>query len=128
MTQPESARKGTISPQMEQVARQEGLDAEFIRHGGAQGKIVIPANIEHRNLVPCGIGQGLKTKVNANIGTSSDFGDIDTEMAKLRVAIVSKADTFMHLRTGGDIPATRRANIDSCPGPLGRVPTYSAVL
>lgn len=56
MTQLESARKGIISPQMEQVAQQEGLDAEFIRQGVAQGTIVIPANAEHRNLVPCGIG------------------------------------------------------------------------
>lgn len=128
MTQLESARKGIISPQMEQVARQEGLDAEFIRQGVAQGTIVIPANIEHRNLVPCGIGQGLKTKVNANIGTSSDFGDIDTEMEKLRVAIDSKADTVMDLSTGGDIPAIRRAIIASSPVPIGTVPIYQAAI
>lgn len=68
MTQLELAKAGTISPVMEQVARQEGLAADFIREGIAQGTIVIPANPNHRNLVPCGIGQGLRTKINANLG------------------------------------------------------------
>ena len=128
MTQLELARKGIISPQMEQVAQQEGLDAEFIRHGVAQGTIVIPANAEHRNLVPCGIGQGLKTKVNANIGTSSDFGDISTELEKLGVAIECGADTVMDLSTGGDIPAIRQAIIASSPAPIGTVPIYQAAI
>ncbi len=88
MTQLESAGKGIVTPQMKIVAEAEGLDAEFIREGVARGRIVIPANINHdEKLIPCGIGQGLKTKVNANIGTSSDFGDINTELEKLRVAI-----------------------------------------
>jgi len=128
MTQLELAREGIISPQMEQVAQQEGLDAEFIRQGMAHGTIVIPANAEHRNLVPCGIGQGLRTKVNANIGTSSDFGDINTELEKLRVALDSKADTVMDLSTGGDITAIRRAIIASSPSPIGTVPIYQAAI
>ena len=126
MTQLELAREGTISPQMEQVAQQEGVDAEFIRRGVAEGTIVIPANAEHKNLVPCGIGQGLKTKVNANIGTSSDFGDIDTELEKLRVAIDCGADTVMDLSTGGDISAIRRTIITSSSVPVGTVPIYQA--
>jgi len=124
MTQLESAREGIISPQMELVAQHEGVEAEFIRQGVAGGTIVIPANINHTNLVPCGIGHGLKTKVNANIGTSSDFGNIDTELAKLRVAIDSGADTVMDLSTGGDISAIRRAIIASSPLPIGTVPIY----
>ena len=124
MTQLELAREGIISPQMEQVAQQEGVDAEFIRQGVAGGTIVIPANAEHQNLVPCGIGQGLKTKVNANIGTSSDFGDIDTELEKLRVSIDYGADTVMDLSTGGDISAIRRAIIASSSVPIGTVPIY----
>ena len=124
MTQLELAREGIISPQMEQVAQQEGVDAEFIRQGVAGGTIVIPANAEHKNLVPCGIGQGLKTKVNANIGTSSDFGDIDTELEKLRVSIDYGADTVMDLSTGGDISAIRRAIIASSSVPIGTVPIY----
>jgi phosphomethylpyrimidine synthase len=126
MTQLELAKKGVISPQMVQVAQQETLDAEFIRQGVAEGTVVIPANIKHSNLVPCGIGRGLKTKVNANIGTSSDFGDIDTELEKLRVTIDSGADTVMDLSTGGDISAIRRAVIAASPLAVGTVPIYQA--
>jgi len=126
MTQLESARAGIISPQMEQVAQREGLDAEFIRQGVAGGTIVIPANIDHSNLIPRGIGQGLSTKVNANIGTSSVFGDIDTELEKLRVAVDSGADTVMDLSTGGDISAIRRAIIASSSLLVGTVPIYQA--
>ena len=89
MTQMELAKEGTISPQMELVARHEGVEAEFVRQAVAEGTIVVPSNTRHTDLVPCGIGQGLRTKVNANIGTSSDYGDIDTELEKLRVAIDS---------------------------------------
>ena len=126
MTQLELAKKGAISLQMKQVAEKEGLEAEFIRQGVAQGTIVIPANIWHSNLDPCGIGQGLYTKVNANIGTSSDYGTRDTELEKLRITIEYKADTVMDLSTGGDITAIRRAIIASCPIPIGTVPIYQA--
>ncbi len=126
MTQLESARAGIISPQMEQVAQREGVEAEFIQKGVAGGTIVIPANINHSNLIPCGIGQGLSTKVNANIGTSSDFGNIDTELEKLRVATDSGADTVMDLSTGGDISAIRQAIIASSSLPIGTVPIYQA--
>ncbi len=126
MTQLELARDGIISPQMELVAQHEGIEAEFIRQGIASGTIVIPANTRHTDLVPCGIGQGLKTKVNANIGTSSDFGNIDTELEKLRVAIDCQADTVMDLSTGGDISAIRQAIIASSSLPVGTVPIYQA--
>jgi len=126
MTQLELAKEGIISSQVKLVAEQEGVDAEFIRQGVAKGTIVIPANINHTNLVPCGIGQGLKTKVNANIGTSSDFGDVNTELEKLRVAIDSGADTVMDLSTGGDISAIRRAIIAASSVPIGTVPIYQA--
>jgi phosphomethylpyrimidine synthase len=126
MTQLELAREGIISPQMEQVAQREGIAAEAIRQGVAQGKIVIPANKNHQNLVPCGIGQGLRTKVNANFGTSSDFGDINTELEKLSVAIDAGADTVMDLSTGGDIAAIRQAIIAKSTLPVGTVPIYQA--
>ncbi len=126
MTQLELAKEGIISPEMELVAQSEGLGAEFIRQGVAKGTIVIPANTNHANLAACGIGQGLKTKVNANIGTSSDYGNIDTEMEKLRVAIDAGADTVMDLSTGGDISAIRRAVIASSSVPVGTVPIYQA--
>jgi len=126
MTQLESAREGIISPQMKVVAQAEGVEAEFIRQGVAKGTIVIPANIKHSKLVPCGIGQGLSTKVNANIGTSSDFGNVDSELGKMRAAIDSGADTVMDLSTGGDISAIRQAIIASSSLPIGTVPIYQA--
>ena len=126
MTQLELAKKGIISQQMKSVAKREGVEVEFIRQGVAKGTIVIPANIKHANLIPCGIGQGLSTKVNANIGTSSDYGDVDTELEKLRVAVDSGADTVMDLSTGGDISAIRQAIIASSAVPIGTVPIYQA--
>lgn len=128
MTQLELARKGIVSPQMERVAEKEGLDAEFIRQGVAQGTIVIPANIKHDNLDPCGIGKGLRTKVNANFGTSPDYGNVDTELEKLQAAIEAKSDTVMDLSTGGDISAIRRAIIAASPLPLGTVPIYQVAI
>ncbi len=126
MTQLELAKKGIISPQMKAVAEVEGLEPEFIRQGVAAGTIVIPANTKHSNLAPCGIGQGLSTKINANIGTSSDFGDINSELEKLRVAIEAGADAVMDLSTGGDIGAIRRAIITASPRTIGTVPIYQA--
>ena len=111
---------------MEQVARQEGLTAEYIREGIADGTIIIPCNPLHRNLVPCGIGRGLRTKINANIGTSSDYGTIQTELEKLQAVIDYKADVVMDLSTGGDISALRRAVIAASPIPVGTVPVYQA--
>ncbi len=126
MTQLELARKGIISPQMRTVAEQENLDAEFIRLGIAEGNIVIPANVKHKNFTPFGIGKGLRTKVNANLGTSSDYGNVDTELEKLQVAIDCGADTVMDLSTGGDIAAIRRSIIKASSVPIGTVPVYQA--
>ena len=126
MTQLDLAKEGAISPQMELVARNERVEVDLVRQGVAAGTIVIPANIRHTNLVTCGIGHGLRTKVNANIGTSSDYGTIDTELEKLRVATAYGADTVMDLSTGGDIPAIRRAIIAGSPVPIGTVPIYQA--
>ena len=83
MTQLELARKGIVSSQMNFVAEKEEVESDFIIQGLAEGKIIIPANANHKNLIPCGIGAGLRTKVNANIGTSSDFCDLNTELRKL---------------------------------------------
>ena len=100
------ARQGIVSPQMKLVAEKEGLDAEFVRQGVADGTIVIPANPRHRNLQPCGIGKGLSTKVNANVGTSSDHTSLETELEKVRVVMEYKSDAIMDLSTGGDINAS----------------------
>ncbi|MDD5038751.1 MAG: phosphomethylpyrimidine synthase ThiC [Dehalococcoidales bacterium] len=126
MTQLELAKKGITSPQMESVAHREGVEVEFIRQGLAEGAIIITANTRHVNLIPCGIGRGLRTKVNANIGSSSDYTNVDTELNKLRVAIDFGADTVMDLSTGGDIPAIRRSIIVASSVPIGTVPIYQA--
>ena len=128
VTQLELARRETISSMMKAVAEKEGLDALFVQKGVADGSIVIPANINHGNVTPCGIGKGLRTKVNANIGTSTDYGDINTEMQKLEAATSGQADTVMDLSTGGDIKAIRRAIISSTPLPVGTVPLYEAAI
>ena len=126
MTQLELARKGIVSPQMKHVAEKEGVETDVIMQGVAEGEIIIPANVNHTNLIPCGIGKGLRTKVNANIGTSSDFCDFNTELMKLQTAIGFGADTVMDLSTGGDIPAIRRAIISASTVPVGTVPIYQA--
>lgn len=126
MTQLDAARNGTISSEMNIVAQKEGIDPDIILKGISDGTIVIPANINHKGIDPCGIGKGLSTKVNANFGTSSDIGNIETELAKLHAALDAKTDTVMDLSTGGDIPATRRAILEKCQVPLGTVPIYEA--
>jgi len=126
VTQLELARRGVVSPEMELVAEAEGLDPELIRQGVSEGVIVIPANVNHKLGCYCGIGKGLRTKVNANIGTSSVYGDIDTELEKLRISVEYKSDTVMDLSTGGDIGAIRLAILRESPIPLGTVPIYEA--
>jgi phosphomethylpyrimidine synthase len=120
------ARKGTLTPEMKAVADKEGLDPKQVLSGIAEGAIVIPVNINHKGVNPCGIGKGLRTKVNANIGTSSDYGDINTELEKLRASDEALSDTVMDLSTGGDINAIRRAIVAATALPLGTVPLYQA--
>ena len=95
MTQLEMARKGIISPEMKIVAGQEQLDVEFIRAGIADGNIVIPANVNHKNFTPFGIGKGLRTKVNANLGRSTERSAEPEELRKLDVALKAGADFVM---------------------------------
>jgi len=128
MTQREWALKGTITPQMETVACREGLDPAFILEGLAKGTLCLPANPYHRNLEPCAIGKGLRTKVNANLGTSSDYGSVETELEKLRIAVEYGSDTVMDLSTGEDIPGMRRAIMAHSPVAVGTVPIYQAAV
>ena len=128
MTQLEMARRGELTAPMRLVASCERVDEERLMSLVAGGTVVIPANPRHSGLVPVGIGQELRTKVNANIGTSSDFGDVSTEVSKLQVVIDSGADTVMDLSTGGDLPAIRKALLANCPLPLGTVPIYQSVV
>jgi phosphomethylpyrimidine synthase len=124
MTQLELAKQGILSSQMRQVAQQELVTEELVLQNIADGKIVIPANRHHINLVPCGIGKGLSIKINANFGASSDYGTIETELAKMSIAIKFGAHAIMDLSTGGDITAIRRAIVNASTVPVGTVPIY----
>lgn len=128
MTQVESARKGVLTPEMQEVARQEGLASELIQERVAQGTVVIPANLGKKKTRPVGIGQGLTIKVNANIGTSSDQVDLDQELEKLKICVEAKADSVMDLSTGGDLKEILRTLIAHSPLPVGTVPIYQAVV
>jgi phosphomethylpyrimidine synthase len=124
MTQIESAREGIITREMQVVAAQESIPEETLRQLVAEGKVVIPANINHKNLVPIGIGKGLRTKINANIGTSGDFDKIEDEFKKIDMVIKYHSDTVMDLSTGGDVDRIRRALIERSTIPFGNVPIY----
>lgn len=127
-TQMQLARQGIITDAMRTVAQQEGVSEEFIRAGVAEGTIAICANVKHKNLIPRGVGQGLKVKVNANIGTSSSFPDIEPELVKLRAAVDAGADAVMDLSTGNNISASRRAIIENSTVMVGTVPMYQATV
>lgn len=126
MTQLETARKNRISEEMEICAGQEGVDPEFIRKGVEDGNIVVVRNRKHTSVLPLAIGKGLKTKVNANIGTSKDRSDLDLELKKVKVCVAAKADTIMDLSTGGDIRAIRKAIMSQSSLIIGTVPIYQA--
>jgi len=128
MTQLELARSGKISQEMRKIAKYEGLEAEVIRNGIEKGRIVIPKNKSHEVLKPCGIGENLKTKINANIGTSKDSSDILHELAKMDVALELGSDTIMDLSTGPGIARTRRKILARSNVPVGTVPIYEIVI
>jgi phosphomethylpyrimidine synthase len=121
------AKKGSLTEEMKQVATKEKVEPEFVRRGIANGRIVIPVS-PYRYTMPCGIGKGLRTKVNASIGTSSDITDIDMEIEKAKVAEATGADTLMELSTGGDFYDIRKKVIDSTSLSVGSVPLYQAFI
>ncbi|KUK09956.1 MAG: Phosphomethylpyrimidine synthase [Clostridia bacterium 41_269] len=127
-TQLLSARKGHITREMEIVAKKEKVDPEFIREGIAKGTIVIPANKNHKNLDPEGIGEGLRTKVNANIGNSTAFPDVEYELEKMHTAIEAGADAVMDLSTGPNIDECRKRIIENSKVAVGTVPIYQAAV
>ena len=126
-TQMHYARQGTVTEEMEFVARREGVAAEAIRSEVARGRMIIPANVNHTNLEPMCIGVASKCKINANIGNSAVTSNIDEELAKLSYSVKYGADTVMDLSTGGDIPRIRQAIISHSPVPIGTVPIYEAL-
>jgi len=125
MTQLSLAKEGKITKEIKIVAEKEGHSPELIRELVASGKIVIPKNINHDFRVK-GIGEKLRTKVNANIGTSKDHLDIDEELDKIKVAIMYGADSVMDLSTGGDLDSIRGKVIENSCVMVGSVPIYQA--
>ncbi len=127
MTQIEAAKAGIVTPEIEQVAKEERRSVEFIMEGLKSGTIVIPKNKNHA-IKPIGIGKGLRTKVNANIGTSSDIAQLDMELKKLKAAVLAKADSVMDLSTGGNLDFIRRKILEESPIVVGNVPIYQAAV
>jgi phosphomethylpyrimidine synthase len=128
-TQLEHARGGEITRAMQVVAQGEGVAAELIRVELAAGRLVIPANKLHlaTHLKPVGIGRALRTKVNANIGTSSVRCSVAAEIEKLESALEAGADAVMDLSTGGNLDEIRSELLAHCPVPFGTVPIYQVI-
>lgn len=127
MTQLTDARNGIITDEMKVVAKKEGKTEEFIRNSVANGTIVIPNNINH-DIEASGIGAGLRTKVNATVGTSTDIVNFDEEELKAQIAIDNGADCLMELSIGGDLDEIRRRILNMSPLPVGSVPIYQAAI
>jgi len=120
------ARRGVATNEMKKVARDEDKSIEQIVKALASGRVVIPRNVKRENVEVKGIGEGLRTKINANVGTSPDYASIDDEVEKAKVAVKYGADTVMDLSVGGDIDEVRRRVIRAVSVPIGTVPIYQA--
>lgn len=128
MTQWDQAKQNKISEEMKEAARLEGVTPKQIRELLVSGRAVIPYNIKHKPKLVCAIGEGLKTKVNANIGTSGAASGLPIELKKLQQAIKAKADTVMDLSIGGNIDLIREKVIANSTVPVGSVPVYQVMV
>ena len=126
-TQMDAAKKGMITKEMTVVAEKEGVDPEVLRERIAVGSVVIPANKNHTSLSPEGIGEGLKTKINVNLGVSKDSSSMDEELDKVRKALSMKAEAIMDLSNYGKTTEFRDALIKESTAMIGTVPIYDAV-
>lgn len=126
-TQMQAARLGIVTPQMQAVAAKENIAAADLIKLIAEGKVVIPANINHKLLDAQGIGQGLRTKINVNLGTSKDWCDIEKELEKVQKALDMKAEAIMDLSSYGNTRAFRQRLIGMSNAMIGTVPIYDAI-
>ncbi|ASI98419.1 phosphomethylpyrimidine synthase ThiC [Thermococcus celer] len=126
MTQLEDARRGTVTEEMRFVAEREGISAEKLRRSVARGRTVIFRNVRHDWVKPVAVGETVRVKVNANVGTSRDIVDVEAEIEKARTAVKYGADTIMDLSTGGDLDGIRKAIMRAVNVPVGTVPIYQA--
>ncbi|MEJ5359510.1 MAG: phosphomethylpyrimidine synthase ThiC [Desulfobacterales bacterium] len=124
--QREAALRGILTPEVRACAEVEKLPPEVIRDRVADGTVVLLKNRRRETLRPVAVGAGLRTKVNANLGTSPDRADPGTELLKAEAALESGADTIMDLSIGGDQASMRRRLLTTIPLPLGTVPVYEA--
>ncbi|MBU1195484.1 MAG: phosphomethylpyrimidine synthase ThiC [Proteobacteria bacterium] len=126
-TQMDAARKGILTPQMAQVLEHENISQAQLMEKLAKGHIAIPANKNHINLKAAGVGQGLKTKINVNLGVSKDVCSFDAEMNKAHMAIEFKADAVMDLSVSGDTEGFRKRLVSEIPVMIGTVPIYDTL-
>jgi phosphomethylpyrimidine synthase len=126
-TQIEAARKGIVTAEMEQIAIQEGKDVGEVADLVACGHIAIPANRNHKSLIPRGVGKGLSTKINVNLGISQDCADYEVELEKTRVAIDMGVEAIMDLSCHGNTRNFRRRLVEMSPAMIGTVPMYDAI-
>ena len=126
-TQMDAARKGIVTEQMKIVAEKEQMDIAKLMGLMAEGKVIIPANKNHKNLDPEGVGEGLRTKINVNLGVSKDCQNVDFELEKVKKSLEYKAEAIMDLSCFGKTKEFRRKLIDMSPAMIGTVPMYDAV-
>ncbi|SHH24113.1 phosphomethylpyrimidine synthase ThiC [Tepidibacter thalassicus] len=126
-TQMDAAKKGITTKEMEIVAQKEKIDVNILKNLIANGKVVIPANKNHKSLNPEGIGEGLRTKINVNLGISKDCPNIEPEIEKVKKAIELKAEAIMDLSSFGKTEEFRKKIIELSPAMIGTVPIYDAV-
>ncbi|WP_291573873.1 phosphomethylpyrimidine synthase ThiC [Clostridium sp. UBA4548] len=126
-TQMDAAKKGIITKEIDTVAKKEGMEVEALRELVAKGRVAIPANKNHKSLNPEGVGEGLKTKINVNLGISKDCKSFEVEMEKVKTALEMKAEAIMDLSSYGKTAEFRKALIEMSPAMIGTVPIYDAV-
>ncbi len=126
-TQMEAAKKGIITPEMKKVAEKEFMDPEVLREKIAKGEVAIPCNVRHTSIEPEGIGSGMRTKINVNLGISGDCNNYDNEMKKVDMAIKFGAESIMDLSNYGKTNKFRTKLIEKSPAMIGTVPMYDAI-
>ncbi len=128
MTLVKQARKGILTPFLKKVVTEERLEPDEFLSLLASGEIVIPYNNRHKSVRPVAIGRKMRTKVNVNLGTSRDYPDLGSEIAKLKLSLKYQTDAVMDLSTGGDIRSIRKKLLSLATVPLGTVPIYQAAI
>ncbi len=126
-TQMQAAKMGIVTPQMEMVAKKEQLETDKLKKLVASGQVAIPANVNHKALSPEGIGTGLRTKINVNLGISGDCKNYDVEMKKVKLALSFGCEAIMDLSNYGKTNTFRQELVAMSPAMIGTVPMYDAI-